>query len=712
MTTSDGPDRWHGSVKCLKHHDGIRSGFGDYCCCCNPCLYVTGWGSEPGKLQHACCRCIPHVIRMEFVPDNAEDACCRTIGYPLFVLKSGTGGTTWGVYYGGLFGVDVTIKVGFRSDYDHTCVWSIHSDALSLDEEVEIDHVDVTCLSVPGFVITGVPGFGGTCEGSLVFSDHDRTKVPFVKRTFPERPSHTVELTSNCDSCHWACRDLWVRGKLRPDALEWGFGVFSWDESFIPTESIKGVWDGPYGEHIKLTVNTDPYDANYGKCQLSFFLESDTGENEYFVPLSIDPDSCTGCDLHVSTGDMYDYGSGQTLHLDISCSPCRSLCVAGKRHLRGNNIFFQEWVEFEWDENFQPDLDAGLLGRWVYSPDIGRDEWIAVLQDMETGELSLKFFLENDDGLHDYFPNTPISGRCTCLVNAASSAGPLGLDQEYLGVQIQCGHCSCWTRLCGSCRCVNSTICMSGMIHGNVFTTELATWNPDSLCWESANFTVCIVPQENGTCGVQISYVGYDPLTFDTLVADQICGVLTAVSAQKIIDLGGGNYDVNYVFGASHMGGGCAQAPCNDAAPCASTCGGNPDTLTVNFHRFPYTPDFIPPEYWEPDCYWEITLVYWQQFFWVGSPPIEIGCGYVGYKTLADGTLVKVELRFGRLTVSRLTSTNPDVFTAYTDFSEVELTEETCDPYYGARSEITTEFNPCGSGGLGISNRVDVVITQ
>lgn len=721
---SDGPDRWHGP-NCLDHHAGERTGWHDFLCCCNPCLYKRGAPSEIIlNRRHTCCRCIPEIVFLTFTPDGYGDqTCCRSLGAPIFVSKVTDNDTdsTWGTYAATWWDIDFTLTVGWADSYKDSCVWRLVSTVLGIDETVEIDHRTVTCLSVPAFTVSG-DGYGGTCSGTYTFSNFDKVKLPFIKRTLADPPDLIHELSEDCGVCHWACHKLWVRGKKRPGDLDWNFDEFVWDSSFVPTDTIKGVWNSTYnyGEQIKLVV-----DEYTGDCQLKFFLEDETGDNEYFDPITIDTYNKAGCDLSEETGIVDPYGDA--LHLTISCAYCQYICMHGKRRETGDQYGWNVWIEFTQADITVDLTDPGtdnFIARWNYVPVAGRTEWFALYQDPSTGELSIHWRLESDDGASEYFDPSSISGSCECLPRASAVKDDVGINHETLSITIRCGRCSCWEHYCDTCRCVPKRLCLSGVLRGVFFSDVSAEWDESSFCWISSDgyFTLCLYKDEtDGSCKILTTYDNgvYEPIECDPIAAADFCsGIATLISSKVEGYSPHSQTDYTYIFASPYSGAGCPPVPCG---LCWNSCGGNPTTLTATFHRSDSEENSGHEV--DPACDFDVTLNW---FFYV-SPDLVLSCGWIGYITGANGEIYTVVLTESGLSAA-LGFTVPPVYDfvdsgisngdlriAIADFDTVE-----CGPVYLHATKLKADetvppIDPCDRpyypSYIGLAD-IEVTITE
>jgi len=489
---TDGADRCKKNLFCTKHHKGNRTGFPDYCCCCNPCLYRTTEDHAVGNIH--CCRCNPRLIVFKFTPTN-EDPCCRSeVSVALGIVVD----DSFVQYSATIAGHDVTVTLSTgaisneeedgeeqgEEEEDKRCLWTISIPSLSVLTEIEIDHTTVTCLGVPAIEITDVVAFE-TCIGSISLANFPATKVPFQLRHFPEsfadEEGLTLELYPPCGECEEVPRYLCVSGARREG--EGGFFEFLWDVGFEPQESefgfIHGRWfydplpvgdeTGPRTEYIYL-LNVD------NECQLWFDFESPDGLTqvdraaEKFAPITIDFERGCACNLkQVVAGIDPQENIGLVIRAgacgcyEYLCEKCRCvpLYLCGFFFLNGtiyNNILFS------WDSDLKAWVSSG--GADVDGNPLTQTLTIALVKgDDGTCQFEFQF------GSYE-IPNQ--SATCGLFMSAAFS-GRIDGTSDYLSLDVS-------TALTGECEdlliCQDATPCAENCgAHPENLTVNLHGFN-------------------------------------------------------------------------------------------------------------------------------------------------------------------------------------------------------------------------------------------
>jgi len=209
---SEGPDRCRGTLRCKTYHDhpmtpGSLTGSTYNCCCCNPCHFIRpdtmgdGGGISPRRdiliqFDH-CCRCVPRAIYARFVPDNPDDLCCVESAVPLFhqdVTGNAETHEIKSIYEGSLYGYTIRVELGRllldeygSGEYEEdstVCAWRIQitdGEYVDMEEVVEIDDDETTCLGVPNISAGPVEGPAG-CMGTLVLGDFGKDQLPYLER--------------------------------------------------------------------------------------------------------------------------------------------------------------------------------------------------------------------------------------------------------------------------------------------------------------------------------------------------------------------------------------------------------------------------------------------------------------------------------------------------------------------------------------------------
>lgn len=333
---TDGPDRSRGGPKCPDHHDGVRTGLVDWCCCCNPCLYER----PPQELNNThCCRCVPQALCIMFTPDPDGDACCRILVQTVFANHSLEGYT---YYSGGFTGALFDIRVGREPDSGLPCSWHFLCEELGLDEYVSIDHLDSTCLDVPDISVTDFVNASG-CVGTLTITAYNADKVPFANRNLIETEDAVI-VDSPC-GCEVAARTLCVYGRRHADGDVEGV-EFVWDEDLQRWVYLPPCGD-PTTDREVIYLRGD----SEGGCYLELDFEqsgSETndwadppntiGEDEHEVRDGMIAIDRCGCGLRVyseTTGNRWvRIHAGPCGRWQYHCGTCRcaptTICVVGE----------------------------------------------------------------------------------------------------------------------------------------------------------------------------------------------------------------------------------------------------------------------------------------------------------------------------------------------------------------------------------------------
>lgn len=389
ITESNGPDRFNSNPGCKDHQAGVKTGITDYCCCCDPCMYVRKNETASLPKDRHCCRCNPKLIIAKFTPDSSAD-CCRDIMIPMLIdIWKDTVGTETLRYTGSLVDYEIFIYLSdgpvdagdgnSGSDY-MGCRWTIRIPGLNIFEEIEIDHQTVTCLGVPDISITNVAALE-SCTGTISLFNFDLVKVPFQQREFPSGFDDGEGLSIPfpggfyCDGCTEIPRVICVSNRRHDGrGIEWA--EFIWLDDWIPyydydiEQDIIGVWkffpEDPdaFVESLYLTQDYS------GACWLRPDFESPAGvglEGEYFGAIPLD--SC-GCSLKIldvrplidpSTPPDYlgiDLRAGRCSCWDYVCGTRR--CVP--RYLCGFVFIDEKFynnITFSWDNATKSWISSG-----------------------------------------------------------------------------------------------------------------------------------------------------------------------------------------------------------------------------------------------------------------------------------------------------------------------------------------------------------------
>lgn len=582
---TDGPERFRGSKNCPQHHAGVRTGYNDQCCCCNPCLYERKINFTEG-----CCRCTPKLICMLFTPDVSSPVCCGEIITPMIAYQTEEIDTTT---YHGILGIVIKIQ------YDGTgCFWKIISDELGIDESFEIDHINTTCLSIPGIDIASVTLPSG-CTGTVTFHDYSGVKVPFRNRRLSSLEDQAV--------------------------------------NFVSTPEF-------------------PY-----PCQ------------------------------------CYEAAA--------------VLCVTGRRHIGGE----VESVEFSWNTD--------LGDRWEYLPPCGNpstDREIIFLRGHEDGRCFLEFDSEQSGMVtNDWGPYLEID-YCSCGLKVESDLRGTATDPDFTTgryIRIHAGPCGRWQHVCGTCRCNPTTLCVIGMIEGELIQTT-ATWDDSDgeqgwvvldeydAPWFKIRLETksCPSPRTgfSDDCAVSVETISGEfsiPFMQSSVVE---CGEFFVANVESVYD----PYQplaYNWLQMSSSTCG-CQATSCGSCG--LERCGGVPKTLIVDLlaRTDPSLTADDPYDY-AIDCNLSIPVQYWQR--WSSTLPHTMECGYLGISDVIDCDppfQIRIDIEdFGSsLFISKRTL----VGGAWTDWqtimSPIDVAPDTCNPYLKDTGWVVDPTTSCEWGcGLG-----------
>ena len=279
---SDGPDPVVGGPKCLGHHAGVRTDVGDWCCCCNPCLY-----DRPVSPENPC-RCVQKLICFVFRGDAGQRACCDEMTLHAFATEGSI------TYYSATFPTNTDITLSIHSDLVRDSLtlaegsnglpayWRLQSTALGIDEIFRIDHVVTTCLAPPAIAITGVTVNtpSGPCVGTVTIEMYQSEKLTF--RRLDRLPNEDIAIPPRTDplcKCDFAVDVLCVWGRRKIDGpIE--SALFGWDRNLNDRWSYSPPCGGlNTQEHIYLRGDED------GNCYLELdFDQTGASTNDWAVP--------------------------------------------------------------------------------------------------------------------------------------------------------------------------------------------------------------------------------------------------------------------------------------------------------------------------------------------------------------------------------------------------------------------------------------------
>lgn len=513
---SNGPDPTRGNPKCTEFHDGtivpIDQGGLYNCCCCDPCRYIRPNGVVGGRLPvwdadstaNYCCKCVPRVLFLVFVPDDADDACCQSVGRALFVQKPEGDTSYYNFYEGELFDVTVRVEVGRVLDSDEygaidDCGWKITTTVqpdgygTSDTQEWEIDHDDVTCLYLPdGIELATVEGPAG-CTGTLMLYDVEKAKVPFEQRediTPYEGNFLALGYDDSCGECVELPTVLCATGMRHAGDTVVERREFVWFED----AGIRGwAYDNPVTGKTERLLLSDEYSG----CVITPDLEDGA---EIFDPVALEP-PCS-CQMHVvfvtsvnGTPYAFSLRAGWCSCWEFACAKCRcvplELCVM---YWDGSAMHANVFVE--WNE---------ATNSWDAAD---RDQFRLVLQENSKYQCEIHPWINGEEVSMDSYPvwdcgdetaSGEFSGKHDILsVNGSGSIDGIYGGTDYVWFSASSLMPSCWKAPCNIC----TNECGSSPASLTVSVTQWTEYGDASgiedyqeCNWE---FTVHFVQEING----------------------------------------------------------------------------------------------------------------------------------------------------------------------------------------------------------------------
>lgn len=432
---SEGPDRFHGSIKCRQFHDrqDLDLGGDSRCCCCNPCNTIKQSARGNDQLitpeWNYCCNCVPRVINLRFIPDTpgttgtGSGDCCPFLGVTVPMVHNRSGGTgpiadddpVWSVYSGSVFDIDVGIKVGRVGkilssingqtfDYEgaeqfRSCGWDI----TVKKADVEIAHIlytmwdnetgtgweeitgtdiggwtevrydpDVTCIEVPQVtLVEGVEGPDG-CIGSVVLGKFTRTRLPFIEN------SETKEFTDNQGEkygylCGECEESLDDISCLLVDGDTYTLSGEENGKPYFTSDSYKLYWDGNQWLLAETPLTGTSEDITLA-----------TGGTDPDCPIGLftwEP-SGTGTGSEPECFCVTGCGIGQEYIQPCGCCGyvCTKVCLYGERHSTSETEP-TEYATFTWFENREE--TGELISRgWSYANPVTENTEYLYLDDI------------------------------------------------------------------------------------------------------------------------------------------------------------------------------------------------------------------------------------------------------------------------------------------------------------------------------------------
>jgi len=354
---SHGPDPCNGSLKCQDFHDSlgrqVGTGSGEVtplggiynCCCCDPCRFVrpSPFTDEDDE-RYYCCRCVPRVIFLKFVPNDLDANCCKVIGLPLFA-EAGDPGSYLTTYQGSMLGLTVYVEVGRLTGTGTGtalgCGWRFTATINGTGSgtgEIEIysiDHDDPSCLYVPeGMNLGSVEGPNG-CSGYLTVEDVYKVKLPFQERYVTENwigPNYIDISNDPSGQCTEVCARVCVAG-IRHAGGNYERVEFDWFDDDITgtgTAADRG-WSYDNGSYVEKLL------LSHGGTDAVITPEFEGGA-EIFSPKTVSSTTRCSCDMkEIITGSFGGSSYTATIRCgfctcwEYVCGTCRcvpySLCV-------------------------------------------------------------------------------------------------------------------------------------------------------------------------------------------------------------------------------------------------------------------------------------------------------------------------------------------------------------------------------------------------
>lgn len=374
-TFTEGPDPCRKNLNCRELHDDPPVLTGDLanCCCCNTCFSVRPGAPDLIETNHThCCRCVPRLIFLQFVPDDPDDPCCAAASIPM--INGGTVDEPWPLttYSGSIFGASVTVELGrfdAGSGYgtiveDGDCAWRVvatkPADGLAVDEYYPIDHDVRSCLDVSGIEIGGITGPAG-CTGTLRLANYEVAHLPFVLREdtpsvievgVPDEPEF-ITLDPPCGACEQVCSRICVRGNRTiggaSELVEFAWVDFGYDRGWAYYNEATDE-----AEYIWLVEN------EYGECELVFNW---TGSGPIDDQV-IDQGTICSCRMkEVVTASVGDDTIGFTIRCGVCtswnffCGTCRCVPLTLCAQTYIDNVF-TESLTLTWDSSIMAWTDG------------------------------------------------------------------------------------------------------------------------------------------------------------------------------------------------------------------------------------------------------------------------------------------------------------------------------------------------------------------
>jgi len=352
---------------------------------------------------------------------------------------------------------------------------------------------------------------------------------------------------------------------------------------------------------------------------------------------------------------------------------------------------------------------------------------------LSTSEVYLPTVIETNPPIEDYFPtgrdyrHVGYREERDCGSTMLVEIQQVGDAFPYLRtLSIRCGFCTCWTHVCGLCRCVPQHLCVL-MYYGEdgnptpiaLHSNLVLEWNPEILGWgdEFDPIRLLLIEDYKGDCVVDIDYGTYEVPTLAGHIYPNYpaydCGneswwreMDDEVQFPAVIynDYENGK---NFTVVALSHAAACIPTPCNEATPCAEYCGGFPPKLYLDI-TMTYT-DVDGPA-WPPPPPVVIPLETVELSFidtggYVVFGMVDFICGYVGFipSVTIPGVGVCCAVWFflfgGYLRIRIKAPAEGGCENNEVMQIDVPLIES-CDPYSAIQDAADPAGYPCGQYGL------------
>lgn len=419
-----------------------------------------------------------------------------------------------------------------------------------------------------------------------------------------------------------------------------------------------------------------------------------------------------------SDSETYDPPDTEVTYTPCDCATMpKILCVSGVRHL-ADDFDDVEHVEFVFNQ-------SGVSPRWQYLPLGGNpttDREIIYLRGDSYGNCYLELdFEQSGSHTNDWAdpPNTlgvneqEVRDGMILLDNCGCGLRVQATSTGFRDIRIHAGPCGRWNYKCGRCRCMPRTICVIGEIDG-VFFDEEMTWDGDGWTYDHTTGTYPnsvrfqLGSNSSGDCVLTVEGSFSIPFTESTPLD---CSQFMSFEVETDKEYYPTQF--NWLWGQSGVCG-CNHSIC---AICAEErCGSNPSVLYVELQGRTICDHLVDPTCtYDLECNLTVAVHYWQR--WSNGTPKTIDCGYIGYASIACGSvnyLLRVQLTaLGTiLRISRL-NLNTGVTSTLTALDGDIVTPSTCDPYYygGVWEPNTSTETPADNCFWGCGRIAQVKVT-